>query len=415
MNPNSTHYHSILADYFSGNPLYLDEPAQKKPSTRKLVELPFQQTNGGMWDEVTNTLCDLEFIQAKAAAKMTYDLVRDFNNVLEVIPDNAENINKEAEYKARMDKYALNLIAYAKGEAVKLYIPDSIKPILPLDIDVKIKRIKVNITRLDRIKDFLCFLSREADHLQDYSSIYYNFAIQCAWNYAKGGPVGDASQKSFPEIYNSLLLRAKLFRPQWNPFPSQLKTLKKHSSTVESVSITPDGKRAISGSYDYTCILWDLETGNANHILEGHTGVVSSVSITPDGKRAISGSWDNTCIFWDLEKGQIIRYLKGHTDQVSEVSISADWKRALSSSPDRTCILWDLDTGEKISILYGNNRCFRSVAVTADFKRAFIGSSDSEIVLWDLEKFHETVIQKRSEGVNNAHSIAITPDGKKAI
>jgi hypothetical protein len=111
MNPNSIHYHSIIADYFLNNPLYLDEPTQKKPGTRKLVELPFQQTNGEMWDEVTDTLCDLEFIQAKAVAKMTFDLVRDFNDVLEVIPDNAENIRKEKARQKLMDKYTRDLIA----------------------------------------------------------------------------------------------------------------------------------------------------------------------------------------------------------------------------------------------------------------------------------------------------------------
>ena len=104
MNPNSIHYHSILADYFSSKPLYLDESTQKKPSTRKLVELPFQQTNGEMWKEVTDTLCDLEFIQAKAVARMTYVLIQDFNDVLEVIPDNAENLNKEKARQERMDR-----------------------------------------------------------------------------------------------------------------------------------------------------------------------------------------------------------------------------------------------------------------------------------------------------------------------
>ena len=34
-----------------------------------------------------------------------------------------------------------------------------------------------------------------------------------------------------------------------------------HTHAVRAVSITPDGKRAVSGSYDKTCILWDLNTG----------------------------------------------------------------------------------------------------------------------------------------------------------
>jgi hypothetical protein len=34
---------------------------------------------------------------------MTYDLVKDFNDVLEVIPDNAENIRQEKERQTRME------------------------------------------------------------------------------------------------------------------------------------------------------------------------------------------------------------------------------------------------------------------------------------------------------------------------
>ena len=37
----STSYNSNLAEYFQEKPLYLDEPTQKKPNTRKLVEQPW--------------------------------------------------------------------------------------------------------------------------------------------------------------------------------------------------------------------------------------------------------------------------------------------------------------------------------------------------------------------------------------
>lgn len=39
-------------------------------------------------------------------------------------------------------------------------------------------------------------------------------------------------------------------------------------------------------------------------MLKGHTGDVNSVAITPDGKRAISGSRDKTIRVWDLDMGK---------------------------------------------------------------------------------------------------------------
>jgi WD40 repeat protein len=75
-----------------------------------------------------------------------------------------------------------------------------------------------------------------------------------------------------------------------------------HKDTVYAVAITLDGQWAISGSWDKTCILWNLQTGQPIQTLERHTDAVWAVAITSDGQRAISGSGDATCILWDLHK-----------------------------------------------------------------------------------------------------------------
>jgi hypothetical protein len=91
MQPDPSKYHTTLAHYFSSQSHFLDGDQQKKPHIRKCMEPPFQQTQSHLWDQVTETLCNLEFIQAKSFARMTFDLVKDLNDVLLVIPDNAEN------------------------------------------------------------------------------------------------------------------------------------------------------------------------------------------------------------------------------------------------------------------------------------------------------------------------------------
>jgi WD40 repeat protein len=74
---------------------------------------------------------------------------------------------------------------------------------------------------------------------------------------------------------------------------------------VSSVSVTPDGKRAVSKSWDKLCV-WDLESGKCVSTLEGHNERVYIVDVTPDGKQAVSKSWDNTLRVWNLENGKCL-------------------------------------------------------------------------------------------------------------
>jgi len=46
---------------------------------------------------------------------------------------------------------------------------------------------------------------------------------------------------------------------------------------------------------------------------EGHTSHVTSAAISPDGKRAVSGSYDKTIRVWDLEGGKEIARGHGRT------------------------------------------------------------------------------------------------------
>jgi WD40 repeat protein len=64
--------------------------------------------------------------------------------------------------------------------------------------------------------------------------------------------------------------------------------------------MTLDGKKIISGSYDKTIRIWNIEALKEEDILEGHSDSVSSVSISPDGKKLISGSYDKTIRIWDI-------------------------------------------------------------------------------------------------------------------
>ncbi|OAX36629.1 hypothetical protein K503DRAFT_744077 [Rhizopogon vinicolor AM-OR11-026] len=69
-----------------------------------------------------------------------------------------------------------------------------------------------------------------------------------------------------------------------------------------------------------------METGEALGMsLRGHTSCVNSVAISPDGTRIVSGSAARTIRVWDADTGKPLGApLQGHTDGVSSITISLD-------------------------------------------------------------------------------------------
>ena len=66
------------------------------------------------------------------------------------------------------------------------------------------------------------------------------------------------------------------------------------------MAFSPDGRYALSGSWDKTLKLWDINTGKEIRTFRGHSSYVRSVAFSPDGRYALSGSWDETLKLWDI-------------------------------------------------------------------------------------------------------------------
>jgi len=173
----------------------------------------------------------------------------------------------------------------------------------------------------------------------------------------------------------------------WNVATQQcLAKLAGHSEPVESMAVSNDGKRAVSGSFG-SIWLWNLETGQCLATLKGHSDLVNSVQITPDGRFAVSGSDDNTVKIWDLQAGSCIGTLEGHQDAVDSVAISPNGTVIASTGfNDETVRLWDWKSGACLQVieLEGFSPAPLSVAFSPGGSRLVVGTTHGAIFVYCL-------------------------------
>lgn len=219
----------------------------------------------------------------------------------------------------------------------------------------------------------------------------------------------------------------------------------KSTGYVRSVAFSPDGRRALStelygtaglfGKTHHVLRLWDVTTGEHLRDLEGHTSPVNSVAFSPDGRQALSGGLlDKTVKLWNLENGNEIRTMEGHSLMVNSVSFSPDGKRALSAGGGGTK-LWDLASGTAVSTLVDPASLppglTPSQAATFIFSEAALFSSDGQqalsvdrgtIQLWNIadakliSRFRGNLSGRNSFGVQTAlSSVGFNSDGRQVI
>ncbi|KAG8819591.1 hypothetical protein FRC19_009674 [Serendipita sp. 401] len=187
-----------------------------------------------------------------------------------------------------------------------------------------------------------------------------------------------------------------------------------HTSNVNSIAFSSDGRRIASGSDDNTIRLWDAETGQGlGEPLRGHEGAVRSVAFSPDGRCVASGSYDKTIRLWDVETGQALgEPLRGHEGVVHSVAFSPDGRLIASGANDKTIRLWDAETGQALGEpLRGHERAVWSVAFAPDGRSIASGSWDTTIRLWDAETGQALgePLRAHEDAVN---SVAFSPDGR---
>ncbi len=167
----------------------------------------------------------------------------------------------------------------------------------------------------------------------------------------------------------------------------ELLKLQGHTSSVNSVFFSSDGKLILSasgesGGDDNSIRIWNANDGLELMRMKGHLGGVNTAAFSPDDKYIVSASRDNTVRIWSTETGKEIDVLRGHTDEVNTAFFSHDGNRIVSASNDHTVKVWDLLSGTVQTLDDYSGKIVKSAQFSPDDN--FIVSASWHMKIWSF-------------------------------
>ena len=182
--------------------------------------------------------------------------------------------------------------------------------------------------------------------------------------------------------------------------------LRGHGGPVRALAVTPDGRGAVSGSFDTSAIRWSLTRDAAEQVLRFHDGPVNAVAILKDGRVITSGE-DAKIAVWQPGNPAPAAVFEGHTGPVVALAVSPDGTTLASASWDRTVRLWPLSGGAP-RVLEGHSQNVNGVAFTPDGRAVVSAGYDLTVRIWPIDNGAPVIATLPSP----FNSVAVARDGE---
>jgi WD40 repeat protein len=201
---------------------------------------------------------------------------------------------------------------------------------------------------------------------------------------------------------------------------SQLSCFDNHKDWVTCLTTLSDDL-FVSGSYDYSMMIWDTSSLTLHSTIPFIKVTFSSIVFEENrlfyrfengikiwnfDKNCIesefqgpfrlficmassldflvSGCKDGSVLVWSVHTGSQAIVFKGHTDIVYAVAICGD--TVASGSDDKTVRLWSIKENKESGVLNGHSAWVRSVAFTSNAEIVVSGSRDTTVRVWSVKK-----------------------------
>ena len=154
---------------------------------------------------------------------------------------------------------------------------------------------------------------------------------------------------------------------------------------VYSVDMNAQCTRFITGGFDRSFDLVDIETGRAIFRRNEHQASITSVLFDPSGDMAVTGGKDLAIKIWDLRNAMVVRELTPILAEVTSVAADSSFSHILGSTKNSSHRIWDLRMTETVILLRGHqngSKHFIRACFGPDERTVLSGSDDGKLYVF---------------------------------
>ncbi|KAM6913204.1 WD repeat-containing protein 25 [Xenentodon cancila] len=223
------------------------------------------------------------------------------------------------------------------------------------------------------------------------------------------GPVNTVQWCPVPHLSHLLLSASmdKTFKV-WDGAESGrcLRVYTCHSGAVRDACWTPCGRQLLTGSFDNTAVITDVETGQQAVKLDNQFRVMCVALLPSSPEVFLCGGYSSVVKAWDSRSCKVVKVYKAGIQQTLDILFLKGGEEFITSSDcvsrdsaDRTLIAWDFQTTAKVSNqIYHERYTCPSLALHPLEESFVVQSNGNYLALFSSQKPYRMNKRRRFEG-----------------
>ena len=189
------------------------------------------------------------------------------------------------------------------------------------------------------------------------------------------------------------------------------------SSTIKTIMMTQDGKRALILFFNNVLKVFDLDVGaEIKNISFETSSTIKTIMMTQDGKRALILFFNNVLKVFDLDVGAEIKNisLKEEGD-VKIMAIANDGTKMVYSINNYQVNLFNLIAGKKIGFFPDNSELVNAIVISTDNTKAIFGTFGKNLKVWNIVELNQNTTYLKNNNNSKINKVIISSNKKQVI